>query len=156
ARLRDRWHPVGVRQELPRAELPRVLPARLPAGRRTAPRITLGSGRHPDRRARGGDPRLLRALLRPPPEGHLARAGPAAPVPGAAPLRRPDPAPARPAAENPAQHRGPGPGARPRPRSLDHGQADPRAMDGRADRLARPRRPRPARSAAVGPAGAPD
>ena len=45
------------RQELPRAELPRVLPPRLPSRRDRAHRVGLGAAGHARRRARGGDPR---------------------------------------------------------------------------------------------------
>ena len=91
-----------------------------------------------DRRARGRDPRRLRAAVRPAAEGHLARPGAAAPVPDLAPLQRRDPAAARAAAEDAAQRRRPGPRPRPRARPLEHRQALPRALDGRAGRLARP------------------
>ena len=90
------------------------------------------------RRARGRDPRGLRAALRPAAEGHLARPGAAAPVPDLAPLQRRDPAAAGAAAEDAAQRRGPGPPARPRARPVEHRQALPRALDGGAGRHARP------------------
>ena len=50
ARLRHRRHADRDRQELPRAELPRVLPARLQAHRRAARRIRLGAGGHAHQR----------------------------------------------------------------------------------------------------------
>ena len=95
---------------------------------------------HAHRCAGRRDPRGLRAAFRPPAEGHLARPGADAAVPDLAPLQRRDPAAAGAAAEDPAQHRGPGPPARPRPRPVDHRQALPRALDERAGRLARPAR----------------
>ena len=45
------------RQELPRAELPRVLPPRLPSRRDRAHRVGLGAAGHARRRARERDPR---------------------------------------------------------------------------------------------------
>ena len=97
--------------------------------------IGLGAAGHARRRARGRDPRRLRAALRPPAEGHLARQRAAAAVPDLAPLQRRDPAAARAAAEDAAQHRGPGPRARPRARPVEHRQALPRALDARPGRL---------------------
>ncbi|MCK7501360.1 MAG: AarF/UbiB family protein [Comamonadaceae bacterium] len=92
--------------------------------------------------------------LRPAAEGHLARPGAAAAVPDLAPLQRRDPAAAGAAAEDAAQHRGPGPPARPRPGPVDHRQALPRALDERADRLARPARAAEERGAALRAAAA--
>ena len=43
--------------ELPRAELPRLLPPRLPSRRDRAHRVGLGAARHAHRRARSRDPR---------------------------------------------------------------------------------------------------
>ena len=106
------------------------------------------------RRARGRDPRRLRAAVRPAAEGHLARPGAAAPVPDLAPLQRRDPAAARAAAEDAAQHRGPRPRPRPRARPLEHRQALPRALDGRAGRLARPGRAAEEGGAALRPPAA--
>ena len=137
ARLRHRRHADRVRQGIPGAELHRLLPARLQARRRAARRKRLGAAEHARRRARRRDPRRLRAALRPAAEGHLARPGAAAPVPDLAPLQRRDPAAAGAAAEDAAQRRGPGPPARPRARPVEHRQAVPRALDGRAGRLAR-------------------
>ena len=51
ARLRHRRHADRDRQELPGAEFPRVLPARLQAHRGAARRIRLGAGRHAHQRA---------------------------------------------------------------------------------------------------------
>ena len=45
ARLRDHGHAVGEGQELPRAELPRVLPPRLPSRGDRAHRVRMGAGR---------------------------------------------------------------------------------------------------------------
>src|SRR5205085_2884030 len=53
-------------------------------------------------------------------------------------LQRRDPAPARDAAEDAPQHRRARPPAQSGPRSLEHGEAVPRALDERAGRLARP------------------
>jgi ubiquinone biosynthesis protein len=64
-------------------------------------------------------PHRLRAVLRPAAEGDLAGHGADAAVPDLAPLPRRDPAAAGAAAEDAAQHRGPGPPARPRPGPLD-------------------------------------
>ena len=88
----------------------------------------------------GRDPRGLRAAVRPAAEGHLARPGAAAAVPDLAPLQRRDPAAAGAAAEDAAQRRRAGPRARPRARPVEHRQALPRALDGRAGRLAGLRR----------------
>ena len=103
----------------------RLLPARLQARGRAARRKRLGAAGHARRRAGERDPRGLRAALRPPAEGHLARPGADAPVPDLAPLQRRDPAAAGAAAKDAAQHRGPGPPARPRPRPVEHRQAVP-------------------------------
>ena len=64
----------------------------------------------------------------------------AAPVPDLAPLQRRSPAAAGAAAEDAAQHRRPRARARPGPRPVGDRQALPRALDGRAGRLARLRR----------------
>ena len=73
------------------------------------------------------------------PEGHLLLARPLLP-----PVPRPRPLPrwrcsrlARAAAEDPAQHRGSGPPARPRARSVEDHKPLPRALDGRAHGRAR-------------------
>ena len=149
AGLRHRRHADRVRQGIPGAELHRLLPARLQARGRTARRERLGAAGDARRRARRRDPRRLRAALRPAAEGHLARPGAAAPVPDLAALQRRDPAAARAAAEDAAQRRRPGPPARPRPRPVEHRQALPRALDERADRLARPGRAAEERGAAL-------
>ena len=57
ARLRHHRHAVREGQELSRAELPRVLPPRLPPRRDRAHRVGLGAAGHARRRARGRDPR---------------------------------------------------------------------------------------------------
>ena len=74
ARLRHHGHADRRRQELPRAELPRLLQPRLPPRRAGAPRMRAGCRRHARRRVRGGDPRGVRADLRPAAEGHLTSA----------------------------------------------------------------------------------
>ena len=154
ARLRHRRHADRDRQGIPGAELHRLLPARLQARRRAARRKRLGAAADARRRARRRDPRRLRAALRPAAEGHLARPGAAAPVPDLAPLQRRDPAAARAAAEDAAQRRRPGPPARSRARPVEHRQALPRALDGRAGRLARAGRAPEERGAALCPAAA--
>ena len=88
ARFRHHGHVVRARQELSRAELPRVLPPRLPPCRDGASRVGLGAAGHADRRARKRDPRRLRADLRPSAEGNLARQGAGAAVSRVAPLQR--------------------------------------------------------------------
>ena len=113
-RLRHHGHAHRRRQELPRAEFPGVLQSGLPARGAGASRRRLGAGRHARGRVRGRDPRRVRAGLRPPAEGDLFRQAAPAPVPDFAPLQRRGAAPARDAAEDPAQHRGPGARARPR------------------------------------------
>ena len=100
----------------------------------------LGAARHASRGARGGGARLLRAGVRPAAEGDLARPGAAAAVPGLAPLQRRDPAATGAAAEDAAQHRRPGPPARPGPGPVDHREALPGTLDGGADRPGRPAR----------------
>jgi hypothetical protein len=97
----------------------------------------------------------VRAVCEPqtdrPAEGHLLRPGAVAAVPGLAPLQREDPAATGAAAEDAAQHRRPGAPAGPRPGPVHHGQALPRTLDERADRLARPDAPAEARSPALRP-----
>ncbi len=88
----------------------------------------------------GGDPHRVRAVLRPPAQGDFARHGADAPVPDLAALPCRDPAAAGAAAKDAAQHRGAGPPARPRPGSVEHGQA----LSGKVD--ARPARPASASS----------
>jgi hypothetical protein len=58
ARLRHRRHPERLRQGLPVAELPGLLPARLQARGRGPHRIRLGAARYPRRRTRSGGARL--------------------------------------------------------------------------------------------------
>src|SRR5690606_8812660 len=120
---------------LPGPELPGFLPARLPARRRAARRIGLGTVHDANPGTRRRRARLLRAGIRPAAEGDLAGPGADAAVPGLAALQRRDPAATGAAAEDFAEHRGPGPPARSRPRPVDHRQAVPRALDARADRL---------------------
>ncbi len=69
-------------------------------------------------------------------------------------LQRRNPAAARPASKDAAQRRGAGSPARPRARSVANGQAIPRTLDGRADRLARPDQAPPPGNAAMGDAAA--
>ena len=73
ARFRDHGHAVRTRPGLPRAELPRVLPPRLPSRGDRAPGVGLGAGRHPGGRARGGNPRRAGARVRPAALGDLPR-----------------------------------------------------------------------------------
>ena len=105
ARFRHHGHAHRRRQELPGAEFPRLLQPRLHARGAGAPRRGLGAGRHAAGRVRGRDPRGVRADLRAAAEGDLFRQAAAAPVPDLAPLQRRDPAAARDAAEDAAQHR---------------------------------------------------
>ena len=136
ARLRHHGHAVGDRQELSRAEFPRVLPPRLPPRGHGAHRIRLGAAGHARRRARSRDPRGVRADLRPAAEGDFAGQGAGVAVPRVAPLQRRDPAAADAAAEDAAQRRRTGPAARPGPRPVGDGQALSRTLDARPDRLA--------------------
>ena len=91
---------------------------------------------HARRRAGGRDPRRAGARVRPAAVGDLARPRAAAALPRVAPLQRRDPAAARAAAEDAAQHRGPRPGARSEARPVGHRDAVPRALDERPDRPA--------------------
>src|SRR3546814_17096742 len=69
----------------------------------------------------------VRAVLHPPAVADLAGRGAAEAVPHRAALRADPAAAADPAAEDPAQHRGRGPPARPADRHLGGGAARPRA-----------------------------
>jgi len=150
ARLRHHGYADRGRQELPGAELHRLLQPGLQARGPGASRRRLGARRHARRRVRNRDPRGVRADLRPAAEGDLFRPAAAAPVPDLAPLQRRGPAAARAAAEDAAQHRGPGTRARPRPRPVADRQAVPRALDARAGGVARPAAQPAARGAVLG------
>ncbi len=89
-------------------------------------------GRHARGRARVRRAHGLRADLRQAAQGHLVRHRADAPVRGRAPLRDAGPAPADPAAEDAAQHRGPRPAALSRARPVEDGAADPARLDARA------------------------
>src|SRR6266498_432453 len=134
ARLRHRRIAVADRPGLPRAELPRVLPPRLPPRCDHAPRVRVGAGGHARRRAGSGDSCGLRAGVRSAAEGDLARQSADPAFQGIAAFQRRDPAAARAAAEDAVQHRGARPDARSGPRPVGDGEAVPRALDARADR----------------------
>jgi len=84
---------------------------------------------HAYRRVRVGDPHGLRADLGKTALRDLLRPLPAAVVPGGAPLRHGGAAAARAAAEDPAEHRGPGPDAVSAARPVEHRQAVHGALD---------------------------
>src|SRR5690606_14629722 len=71
-------------------------------------------------------------------QGHLLRPTAAAPVPDRAALQHGNPAATGAAAEDPAEHRGPGPPAVPGAGPVDHRQAVPGALDARAHEPAEP------------------
>ena len=91
------------------------------------------------RRARVRRTDRVRAHLQQTAEGDLLRAGAAAPVRDRAALRHAGAAAADPAAEDAAQHRGPGPRAVSGARSVENGAADLAAVDARAHESARGR-----------------
>ena len=114
ARLRHHGHADRGRQELPRAELPRLLPPRLPA----RGQAHIESGWAPADTRVDEFEAAIRAVCEPIFDRPLKEISfgtrAAAPVPDLAPLQRRDPAAAGAAAEDAAQHRGPGARARPR------------------------------------------
>ena len=73
ARFRHHGHAVRARQELSRAELPRVLPPRLSPRRDRAHRVRLGAAGCARRRTGKRDSRRARADLRQAAQGNLAR-----------------------------------------------------------------------------------
>src|SRR5690606_24957786 len=112
----------------------------------------LGAGGHTRGRIRKRHPRRMRTDLRPAAEGNFLRPRAAAPVSDRTALQPGSAAATGDAAEDAAQYRGPGASTRSRPGSVEDSQTLSRALDERADRLARPRARHAERSAQLGDA----
>src|SRR5690606_37437424 len=126
---RHRRVALRVRQELPGAEFPGVLPSRLPSGRQAAYRIGMGAAPYPRRGVRGRHPCLLRTLFRPTAIRDFPWPGADAPVPDVPPLPDGSAATTGSPAENAAKRRRPGTTTRSQSRPLENRQAAPRALD---------------------------